>query len=1119
MDTTKYINLPFFSLQLREKWKEIPSTRQGRVFSSEMLNWSDEKLLTFWDECREQTSVPDVRGWYQELYKDMFLNCEIADIGPGVGIDGIFFAQHGARVTFVDIVEDNLKLLKRICHLKGITANFYFINDFFDFHFENMFDVFLCIGSLINAPFDFTQKQAHAMTQFLRIGGKIVMLAYPKERYEISGARNFAEFGKMTDGERTPWCEWYDDEKTKALFGNNFSLNWSRNFGKDDIEFNWFDLTKTRDNVSISLNDLQKESIAKYSQLNPTGKWENLKGEYLFNKGDMEGSFSSFTKAVEIDPTPAGAYNNLGVWYWQIGNFEKAVNHFEKALEVNPNDRYTILNCIKILTISGKIEDAKRLYSDYLKQNKNDEEISQVLEDFELSQNLPIKFGQGCNVNIPIVSVKDLHKKLKFNTPINYPKASLIKPLPEWKMEIDDFPILRYVYRNFQPHRHLEFGTWQGSGVLCCLEECDATVWTINLPHGEKDSKNQPAYGYYPEEAASVRRWAKEIGLPEKDHYQTDSVGFIGRYYLEKKLGHRVCQIYCDGREWDISNYPHNFFDTILIDGGHTKDIVISDTRKAFQLIRDGGIVMWHDFCPPIFDQFESTRGVMEAIAEEWDWITSNTSQLFWIYPSWILLGVKIDASFHSKSQYLFKHSQDQKGSFKQTEKVLSEELTIQNNSCIIQNQNNYISISGEVPQTPIIGSDKPVGLKQSQEVAIHKPENDLAHTNELFAAKAYWNHRLTLAKSYKHIQALSEAVGHSADLPLHQWGQLMAFALEYMPDTILELGRGYGNSTCAFTEVANQLKPRRCQITSICQSASWNESLSNILQVVPKNWFDPLKVYQADIRTFDYQNALCNAQRILVFWDAHGFEVAECILGKILPLIVKRNHVVIIHDISDSRYSPASTALYGENSLWKGNNWDGPRLRLGDVDSNVEQAVSILDFTTRNNLSLFSADHSLHTEFNNDQTRVSELRHILGDKLFTLKAHWRWFSLNEKPGPFTFPKYNAPAIQSISSLTISKPTDGFLSDELLMRKHLGQILKRTTPISCEELQAAATTLKTLLQEADVSACLKTHGNTFPAATLPLLVMVWEKASNDSNTELMEILEHAYALLTRKIVQ
>lgn len=248
---------------------------------------------------------------------------------------------------------------------------------------------------------------------------------------------------------------------------------------------------------------------------------------------------------------------------------------------------------------------------------------------------------QKGSIDIPIVSVQDLHKELEFEIPVNYPETSLIKPLNKWRMEIDDSPIFRYIYRNFRPKRHLEFGTWQGTGTLYCLKECDATVWTINPMGGENKSDGSPTYSLYPSELPATRAWAKKIGLPEKDTYRTDSIGFIGRFYLEKEMGHRVCQIYCDSRKWDISNYPPDFFDSVLIDGGHTKDIVINDTQKAFQLLRQGGIIMWHDFCPPVFDQFETTLGVMKAISQEWDWLHSQTKQLFWIAPSWILLGEK----------------------------------------------------------------------------------------------------------------------------------------------------------------------------------------------------------------------------------------------------------------------------------------------------------------------------------------------------------------------------------------------------------------------------------------------------------------------------------------------
>src|ERR1700693_5934416 len=91
-----------FEHKLREKWREIPATRQERMFSSDLMTVGDQALLEYWDQCKAETCTPDVRGWYQELYKEKLGGKAVADIGPGIGLDGIWFAQQGARVTFVE---------------------------------------------------------------------------------------------------------------------------------------------------------------------------------------------------------------------------------------------------------------------------------------------------------------------------------------------------------------------------------------------------------------------------------------------------------------------------------------------------------------------------------------------------------------------------------------------------------------------------------------------------------------------------------------------------------------------------------------------------------------------------------------------------------------------------------------------------------------------------------------------------------------------------------------------------------------------------------------------------------------------------------------------------------
>jgi predicted O-methyltransferase YrrM len=228
------------------------------------------------------------------------------------------------------------------------------------------------------------------------------------------------------------------------------------------------------------------------------------------------------------------------------------------------------------------------------------------------------------------------------------PPSASLKSLDQWKMEEDDAPILQFFFRAFRPRRHLEFGTWQGWGTVLCLETCDATVWTINLSAGEIRPDGTWAYGQRVLDSSNapkgtISQTFGEDELGPRTYHRTDAGGYIGRLYREKGLGHRVCQIYCDSREWDTANYPVGFFDSVLIDGGHQAEVVISDTRKALPLLRSGGLMIWHDFCPlaEIRSQFESVQGVTQALQTLLPEMHHQMDRLSWINPSWILVGIK----------------------------------------------------------------------------------------------------------------------------------------------------------------------------------------------------------------------------------------------------------------------------------------------------------------------------------------------------------------------------------------------------------------------------------------------------------------------------------------------
>jgi hypothetical protein len=273
--------------------------------------------------------------------------------------------------------------------------------------------------------------------------------------------------------------------------------------------------------------------------------------------------------------------------------------------------------------------------------------------------------------------------------------------------------------------------------------------------------------------------------------------------------------------------------------------------------------------------------------------------------------------------------------------------------------------------------------------------------------SQAYWNRRHELAQFRPRMEALQRAVGRLTDLTSFQWAQLFVMALEFRPDLILELGRGTGNSTCVFTEAANVLGS--CRIVSMDVENSWHEvTESKVREIVPASWFEPLNALQVDILKFDYESLFRDTNRVLIFWDAHGFDVAECVLGKILPIVQNQSHLLIMHDLCDARYIPETiAAAYDDYHLWKGSNAELIFMRLGPLVSAVAQAISAVDFTSRNGLTLHSADHDLQNGLGRSADQLAELRALLGDELFSLRAWWHWLSLNEKPGPYKFPKYD----------------------------------------------------------------------------------------------------------------
>lgn len=257
--------------------------------------------------------------------------------------------------------------------------------------------------------------------------------------------------------------------------------------------------------------------------------------------------------------------------------------------------------------------------------------------------------------------LKNLHQALGWENPWRGNAPGEGVPFRNWKMEDHDAPILKYLYQNVQPRRHLEFGTWYGFGACLVAESSPATIWTLNLWEGEKRETGENLYGHVEVELQDANPksqivttpsgllsfWRKRTRLDRtpvsRIFKASDSGELIGRLYRERGFGNRVNQVFCDSLEWDTAAYPDSFFDTIMIDGGHGEGIVQSDTIKSLRLLRPGGIMIWHDYCPDaeIVRDFPTSKGVVDAIHNMSGVLGDYFDSLHWIFPSYILVGCK----------------------------------------------------------------------------------------------------------------------------------------------------------------------------------------------------------------------------------------------------------------------------------------------------------------------------------------------------------------------------------------------------------------------------------------------------------------------------------------------
>src|SRR5579872_1060079 len=195
-----------------------------------------------------------------------------------------------------------------------------------------------------------------------------------------------------------------------------------------------------------------------------------------------------------------------------------------------------------------------------------------------------------------------------------------------------------------------------------------------------------------------------------------------------------------------------------------------------------------------------------------------------------------------------------------------------------------------------------------------------------------------------------------------------------------------------------------------MCGTGEWTSIVAPRLRpIVGDGWFANVDALRMNILAADYEALFEGRERVLVLWDAHGYEIAELVLGDMLPRLASRDHLVVMHDISDNRYHGV-TRSYERAPLWKGISWQerthtwDSRVKIGWMNSREEQVVALADFAARNDLEIGSADHEYARFFAAHPEHAKEMHELLGDEFFSLVGGWAFLSLTGRQGPFHFP-------------------------------------------------------------------------------------------------------------------
>ena len=133
--------------------------------------------------------------------------------------------------------------------------------------------------------------------------------------------------------------------------------------------------------------------------------------------------------------------------------------------------------------------------------------------------------------------------------------------------------VLSTLCNHLKPSLMLEFGTYDGLTTLhlAMNSPAEARVVTLDL-HPDDPLRQQTT----------------------EDTFYTRGVT-VGAHFQDTASARKIEQVYCDTTKFDQMPYRGQV-DFLFVDAGHAYELVRSDSEKALEMVRPGGVILWHDY-------------------------------------------------------------------------------------------------------------------------------------------------------------------------------------------------------------------------------------------------------------------------------------------------------------------------------------------------------------------------------------------------------------------------------------------------------------------------------------------------------------------------------------------